>query len=58
MHCKSLKSLALNGCKRLEDGSLRSLLTNCPNIASLSLAHLPFISDQVLTAMAVNMKYL
>lgn len=57
-YCHSLQSLALNGCKKLTDRSITALLTFCPNIASLSLAHLPFITNEVLQSMAPQLKKL
>ena len=36
----------------MTDNSLRTLLMSCPSIASLSLAHLPFITDRMLSSTA------
>ena len=56
--CTNLVSIALNGCKNLTDNAIHALLTNCPSIQSLSLAHLPAIQDSVMINFAQQLKNL
>ena len=55
---KNLKTISLEGCRKLDINQVLSVLKNCPNLENLSLSYLPFTEMPATISELKNLKLL